>query len=123
MAKKVNNDGMRYPSIDDLVKKEDTFTFSDGTEYKKNHTKYQVAYLAAKRAQEIEDDLYRKNQLEKNRKDDVDYIASLEEKAEVNPDFLCVKPVGIALEEYLNDEVHIAFKSDNVKRNQNKNED
>ncbi len=116
MAKKVNNDGMRYPSIDDLVRKEDTFTLSDSTEYKKSHTKYQVAYLASKRAQEIEDDLYRMNKLAKKHKEDVEYLEKLDEKAEINPDFLCVKPVGIALEEYLNDEVHISFKSDKVKK-------
>ena len=116
MAKKVNNDGMRYPSIDKLVKKEDTFTMVDGTEYKKSHTKYQVAYLASKRAQEIEDDLYRMNELKKKHKDNPDYLDYLDDKAEINPEFACVKPVGIALEEYLNDEIHIAFKSDKIKK-------
>ena len=42
MIKKKNIDGMRYPSIDELVKKEDEFVLENGTEHKKNHTKYHI---------------------------------------------------------------------------------
>jgi len=67
-----NNDGMRYPSIDELLKKIDS--------------KYKLAYTAAKVAKIIE-----REEIEiKNAK--------------------CVKSVGQALEEILNDEVTIEFE-------------
>lgn len=67
-----NNDGMRYPSIDELLKKIDS--------------KYKLAYTAAKVAKIIE-----REEIEvKNAK--------------------CVKSVGQALEEILNDEVKIEFE-------------
>lgn len=44
MAKKVNNDGMRYPSVDKLLDKVDS--------------KYKLAYIAAKRAKIIEEEQY-----------------------------------------------------------------
>jgi DNA-directed RNA polymerase subunit omega len=67
-----NNDGMRYPSIDELLKKIDS--------------KYKLAYTAAKVAKIIE----REEIKIKNAK--------------------CVKSVGQALEEILNDEVTIEFE-------------
>lgn len=67
-----NNDGMRYPSIDELLKKIDS--------------KYKFTYTAAKVAKIIE-----REEIEiKNAK--------------------CVKSVGQALEEILNDEVTIEFE-------------
>ncbi len=113
MARRINEDGMRYPSIDALVKKEDEFSMEDGTPYKKNHTKYQIAYLGAKRARLIEEDERRKEKL-LARQDDEDMADILLENEDDRDKFLCAKPVGKALEEYLNGEVHIAFKSDNV---------
>lgn len=65
-------DGMRYPSIDDLLEKVDS--------------KYKLAYTSAKRAKQIE-----------------------EEKIS-DPDCKCVKPVGQALEEILNDKVSLDFE-------------
>lgn len=114
MARRTNEDGMRYPSIDDLVRKEDTFTMEDGTPYKKSHTKYQIAYLSAKRARLIEEDERRKEKLLNNHRDDEDDVTDQLEIEDDRDKFLCAKPVGKALEEYLNGEVHIAFKSDNV---------
>lgn len=114
MAKKVNDDGMRYPSIDALVKKDDEFVMEDGTQYRKNHTKYQLAYLAAKRARLIEEDERRKEKLLNNHLDDDDVATEELEAHDDRNKFLCAKPVGKALEEYLEDEVHIAFVSDNV---------
>lgn len=44
MAKRVNNEGMRYPSVDKLLDKVDS--------------KYKLAYIAAKRAKIIEEEDY-----------------------------------------------------------------
>ncbi|MBR3617741.1 MAG: DNA-directed RNA polymerase subunit omega [Acholeplasmatales bacterium] len=67
-------DGMRYPSVDDLLKKIDS--------------KYKLAYAAAKRAKIIEEE---------------GGWTPLE-------DSICVKPIGIALEEILEDKTKITFK-------------
>lgn len=67
-------DGMRYPSVDELLKKIDS--------------KYKLAYAAAKRAKIIEQE---------------NGWSSLE-------DPLCVKPIGIALEEILEDKTKVTFK-------------
>ena len=67
-------DGMRYPSVDDLLKKIDS--------------KYKLAYAAAKRAKIIEEE---------------GGWTPLE-------DPICVKPIGIALEEILEDKTKITFK-------------
>jgi len=66
-----NNDGLRYPSIDDLLEVIDS--------------KYKLAYIAAKRAKIIKQDNY----------------SSVDNK--------CVKPVGQALEEILQDKVKAEF--------------
>lgn len=71
--KQTEYDGMRYPSIDDLLEKVDS--------------KYKLAYIAALRAKQIEQD---------ENYDD--------------PDCKCVKPVGQALEEILNDKVSLEFE-------------
>lgn len=67
-------DGMRYPSVDELLKKIDS--------------KYKLAYAAAKRAKIIEQE---------------NGWSSLE-------DPLCDKPIGIALEEILEDKTKVTFK-------------
>ena len=67
-------DGMRYPSVDELLKKIDS--------------KYKLAYAAAKRAKIIEQE---------------NGWTSLE-------DPLCDKPIGIALEEILEDKTKVTFK-------------
>ena len=67
-------DGMRYPSVDELLKKIDS--------------KYKLAYAAAKRAKIIEQE---------------NGWSSLE-------DPLCDKPIGIALEEILEDKPKVTFK-------------
>lgn len=69
MAK--NNDGMRYPSIDSLLKVV--------------NSKYKLAYIAAKRAKDIQFD-----------------GTSLKEHK-------CIKPVGIALEEVLEGKIEVEF--------------
>ncbi len=66
--KQTEYDGMRYPSIDDLLEKVDS--------------KYKLAYIAALRAKQIEQD------------------PNFDDS-----DCKCVKPVGQALEEILNDKV------------------
>ena len=66
-------DGMRYPSVDDLLEKIDS--------------KYKLAYAAARRARIIEDE---------------EWTAS--------EDAMCVKPIGQALEEILEDKTKITFK-------------
>ena len=66
-------DGMRYPSVDDLLEKIDS--------------KYKLAYAAARRARIIEDEEW----------------TSCE-------DAMCVKPIGQALEEILDDKTKITFK-------------
>ena len=71
--KQTEYDGMRYPSIDDLLEKVDS--------------KYKLAYIAALRAKQIEQD---------PNFDD--------------PDCKCVKPVGQALEEIINDKVSLEFE-------------
>jgi DNA-directed RNA polymerase subunit omega len=71
--KQTEYDGMRYPSIDDLLEKVDS--------------KYKLAYIAALRAKQIEQD------------------PSFDD-----PDCKCVKPVGQALEEILNDKVSLEFE-------------
>lgn len=73
MAKRVNTEGMRYPSVDKLLDKVDS--------------KYKLAYIAARRANIIEEE---------------DYCAA--------EDSICAKPVGQALEEILEDKVHCDFK-------------
>lgn len=113
--KKINKDGMRYPSIDKLINKVDTFTKADGSEHAKKHTKYQIAYLAAKRAHLIEEDERRKEKLLSNHSDeDVFAEAELNREEEHEALNLCVKPVGRALEEYLRGEVHCSFKSNDL---------
>jgi len=67
-------DGMRYPSVDELLKK--------------INSKYKLAYAAAKRAKIIEEE---------------GGWSPLE-------DPLCIKPIGIALEEILEDKTKITFK-------------
>lgn len=67
-----NNDGMRYPSIDDLLKKIDS--------------KYKLAYAAAKTAKIIEQ-----------------YDIEISNAK-------CVKSVGQALEEILDNRVEIEFE-------------
>ncbi len=73
MANNKEYDGMRYPSIDELLDKIDS--------------KYKLAYVAAKRAKIIADENY----------------TSAE-------DGKCVKPIGEALEEVLEDKTKITFK-------------
>lgn len=67
-------DGMRYPSVDELLKKIDS--------------KYKLAYAAAKRAKIMEQE---------------NGWSSLE-------DPLCDKPIGVALEEILEDKTKVTFK-------------
>ncbi|QMS85555.1 DNA-directed RNA polymerase subunit omega [Candidatus Xianfuyuplasma coldseepsis] len=67
-----NKEGLRYPSIDNLLTKIDS--------------KYKLAYASAKRAKKIKED---------------DYTS-------VDP--YCSKPVGIALEEILQDKIDIEFE-------------
>lgn len=67
-------DGMRYPSVDDLLTKIDS--------------KYKLAYAAAKRAKIIEEE---------------GGWTPLE-------DSICVKPIGIALEEILEGKTKVTFK-------------
>ena len=71
--KQTEYDGMRYPSIDDLLEKVDS--------------KYKLAYIAALRAKQIEQD------------PDFD-----------DADCKCVKPVGQALEEIISGDTKITFK-------------
>lgn len=66
-------DGMRYPSVDELLEKVDS--------------KYKLAVLAAKRAHII---------------DEEDWTAA--------EDGICVKPIGQALEEVLEDKCSMEFK-------------
>jgi DNA-directed RNA polymerase subunit omega len=73
-------DGMRYPSIDELLEKIDS--------------KYKLAYAAARRAKIIEEE---------------DGYTPLGESDNL-PDPLCYKPIGIALEEILQDLTKITFK-------------
>lgn len=68
-----NKEGLRYPSIDNLLTKIDS--------------KYKLAYASAKRAKIIREE---------------EYIAI--------DDSICSKPVGQALEEILQDKVHIEFE-------------
>jgi DNA-directed RNA polymerase subunit omega len=72
MSKK-EYDGMRYPSVDELLEKVDS--------------KYKLAVLAAKRAHII---------------DEEDWTAA--------EDGICVKPIGQALEEVLEDKCTMEFK-------------
>ena len=72
-AKRINKDGMRYPSIDKLLEKVDS--------------KYKLVYISSKRAKVIESE---------------EYVAI------ENP--RCVKSVGQALEEILEDKVKCEFK-------------
>ena len=74
MIKDREYDGMRYPSIDELLGKIDS--------------KYRLAYAAAKRAK----------------------IMEAEDGYTPLDDPLCEKPIGIALEEILEDETTITFK-------------
>lgn len=67
-----NPEGMRYPSIDDLLDKIDS--------------KYKLAYAAAKTAKIIEED-------------EIEIEGAK-----------CSKSVGQALEEIINDQVHIEFE-------------
>ncbi len=66
-------DGMRYPSVDELLEKVDS--------------KYKLSVLAAKRAHII---------------DEEDWTAA--------EDGICVKPIGQALEEVLEDKCSMTFK-------------
>ena len=72
MSKK-EYDGMRYPSVDELLEKVDS--------------KYKLSVLAAKRAHII---------------DEEDWTAA--------EDGICVKPIGQALEEVLEDKCSMTFK-------------
>ncbi len=67
-------DGMRYPSVDELLTKIDS--------------KYKLAYAAAKRAK------------------------IMEQENDWSPleDPLCDKPIGVALEEILEDKTKVTFK-------------
>ncbi|MBN2605268.1 MAG: DNA-directed RNA polymerase subunit omega [Bacilli bacterium] len=67
-----NEDGLRYPSIDDLLTKIDS--------------KYKLAYASSKRAKIIK------------------------EEDDVSIDYLCSKPVGIALEEIIEGKIDIEFE-------------
>jgi DNA-directed RNA polymerase subunit omega len=67
-----NKEGLRYPSIDNLLKKIDS--------------KYKLAYASAKRAKQIKEDDY----------------TSIDPRSS--------KPVGIALEEILQDKIHVEFE-------------
>lgn len=67
-----NEEGLRYPSIDNLLTKIDS--------------KYKLAYAAAKRAKKIKEDGY----------------------TSIDP--ICSKPVGIALEEILQDKIKMEFE-------------
>lgn len=67
-----NKQGMRYPSIDSLLEVVDS--------------KYKLAYIAAKRAKEIQ---------------------GREEEFE---DYKCVKAVGIALEEIIEGKITVEFE-------------
>jgi DNA-directed RNA polymerase subunit omega len=67
-----NEEGLRYPSIDNLLTKIDS--------------KYKLAYASAKRAKKIKEDDY----------------TSIDPK--------CSKPVGVALEEILEDKIDIEFE-------------
>lgn len=67
-----NEEGLRYPSIDNLLTKIDS--------------KYKLAYASAKRAKKIKEDDY----------------TSIDPK--------CSKPVGVALEEILDDKIEIEFE-------------
>lgn len=73
MTSNKDYDGMRYPSIDELLDKVDS--------------KYKLAYVAAKRAKII-----------------------VEENYTSAEDGKCVKPIGEALEEVLEDKTKITFK-------------
>ena len=73
-------DGMRYPSIDELLEKIDS--------------KYKLAYAAARRAKIIDEE--------------GGYTPLGEEEGTIDP--LCYKPIGIALEEILQDKTKITFK-------------
>lgn len=73
MTSNKDYDGMRYPSIDELLDKIDS--------------KYKLAYVAAKRAKII-----------------------VEENYTSAEDGKCVKPIGQALEEVLEDKTKITFK-------------
>ena len=75
-----NVDGMRYPSVDMLLEVIDS--------------KYKLAYAAARRAKIIEEE---------------DGYTPLGESDNL-PDPLCYKPIGIALEEILQDLTKITFK-------------
>jgi DNA-directed RNA polymerase subunit omega len=66
-----NTEGLRYPSIDDLLTKIDS--------------KYKLAYASAKRAKIIKEE---------------DFVS-------IDPK--CSKPVGVALEEILEEKVKIEF--------------
>lgn len=66
-----NKEGLRYPSIDNLLTKIDS--------------KYKLAYASAKRAKIIKEEGYE------------------------SPDAKSSKPVGVALEEILDDKVKIEF--------------
>lgn len=67
-----NEDGLRYPSIDDLLTK--------------MNSKYKLAYTSAKRAKIIK------------------------EEDDVIIDHSCCKPVGIALEEIIAEQINIDFE-------------
>lgn len=67
-----NKEGLRYPSIDNLLTKIDS--------------KYKLAYASAKRAKKIKEDEY----------------TSIEPKSS--------KPVGVALEEILEDKIDVEFE-------------
>jgi len=111
---RTNKDGMRYPSIDELVKKQDVFTLENGKQHTTSHTKYQLAYIAAKRAKQIEEDELRKEKLLNNHSDEDEDIDFALEQEDDRDNFLCVKPVGKALEEYLNNEIHCSFVSNDL---------
>lgn len=86
---KRNVDGLRYPSIDELLDKIDS--------------KYKLAYAAAKRAKII--------------KQEEDSLLV------VNDEAICDKPVGIALEEILDDKVQITFADTAITENETLQQD
>ncbi len=88
MSKKVNKEGLGFPSIDALLDKYDS--------------KYKLVYASAMRAKQM--DIEMKNQ---DRKD------------EIESETISVTPVGRALEEILQDKVHVEFEQVDYKDKKN----
>ncbi len=77
-----NKEGMRYPSIDELLK----VKCDPNDEKSETYSKYKLAFVSALRAAEID----KKNNVE---------IRTI-----------CSKNVGVALEEILEDKIEVEFK-------------